>query len=81
MGGHVTKMDPATELIVKQVVERERARCVELCRQRAALWRRTELARSDIALARDEARARANEAGYIADLLEMDAPAREEPAN
>jgi len=50
-------------------VRRERERCVEICRRRAALWRETSAARSSIASVREEARARANEAAYLADLL------------
>lgn len=41
-----------------------------ICRRRAELWRKTIKARSSIASAREEARARANEATYLADLLE-----------
>lgn len=41
-----------------------------ICRRRAELWRKTITARSSIASAREEARARANEATYLADLLE-----------
>lgn len=51
-------------------VQRERARCVAICRRRAELWRKTSEARSTIASAQQEARARANEAAYLADLLE-----------
>jgi hypothetical protein len=48
---------------------RERERCVRICRRRAELWRKTSAARSGLAGAREEARARANEATYLADLL------------
>ena len=51
--------------------ERERRRCVAICRRRAKLWRST-LARSPMA-AVEEARGRANEAAYLADLLETGA--------
>ena len=47
----------------------ERARCVAICRRRAELWRKTSAARGTAAIAREEARARANEATYLADLL------------
>jgi hypothetical protein len=47
----------------------ERDRCVAVCRRRADLWRRT-LERSPLAAGKEEARARANEATYLADLLE-----------
>lgn len=41
-------------------------RCRELCEQRAELWRNTEGGKSPLA---QEARFRANEAIYLADLL------------
>ena len=49
--------------------QRERDRCVSICRRRAELWRRT-IARNPVAGALEEARGRANEAAYLADLLE-----------
>jgi hypothetical protein len=49
-------------------VQRERERCVAICRRRAQLWRKT-AERVSVAGAREEARARANEAAYLADLL------------
>jgi hypothetical protein len=52
-------------LIAKQVAA-ERTRCRALCEQRAELWRNTEGGKSPLA---QEARFRANEAIYIADLL------------
>jgi hypothetical protein len=59
----------------------ERQRCADICRRRVELWRNTELARSGIPSAEQEARARANEAAYLADwiesgsdLAEMDSP-------
>jgi hypothetical protein len=51
-------------------VRRERDRCVELCRGRAELWGKTLLAQSPVASAKEEARARSNEARYLADLLD-----------
>jgi quinol monooxygenase YgiN len=48
----------------------ERERSVAICRRRAQLWSTTLAARSGIAAAQDEARARANEATYLADLIE-----------
>ena len=56
----------------------ERARCATICRSRADLWRRT-AARATLAAARDEARARANEASYIADLIESGSDLSELP--
>lgn len=47
----------------------ERERCVRMCRRRAELWRKTTSAHSNAAPAREEARSRANEASYLADLL------------
>jgi hypothetical protein len=69
------------ERLLEQALTAERERCVAVCRERAAVWRRTTQARSDIPAARDEARARANEAGYLADLLEIPGaqPQEEEP--
>jgi hypothetical protein len=55
---------------VEDAVQRERARCAELCRRRSQTWRSTSLATSAMPSARDEARARANEAAYLADLIE-----------
>jgi hypothetical protein len=54
---------------VNPETKRERDRCVAVCRRRAALWRRTEK-RAPAAGAKEQARARANEATYLADLLE-----------
>lgn len=55
---------------IRDAVERERQRCVEACRHRAELWRRTRAAKSTVDRTREEARARANEAQYLADWLE-----------
>jgi hypothetical protein len=68
----------ACRLVDEQRLE-ERDRCVTICRQRAALWRGTLAAESALASAREEARARGNEALYLADLLASAAPA-EPPA-
>jgi hypothetical protein len=68
--------------LLDEAVAAERERCAAVCRERAAVWRRTTQARSDIPAARDEARARANEAGYLADLLDSaQPPAQEEVEN
>ncbi len=53
---------------MKNPVQLERERCVAICRRRAELWRTTG-AGSKVASVREEARARANEAAYLADLL------------
>lgn len=55
---------------VDAALKRERARWVKVCRARAELWRRTAEKAGSVAPARDEARARANEAEYLADLIE-----------
>lgn len=58
---------------INEHARRERERCVQICRRRAALWRKTSAVRSMPAGARDEARGRANEAAYLADLLDSGA--------
>lgn len=55
---------------VAQLVAEERRRCAGLCRARVELWRNTALAKSELPSAREEARARANEAQYLADAME-----------
>jgi hypothetical protein len=52
--------------LISQHVAAERTRCRELCEQRAELWKNAEGGKSPLA---HEARSRANEAIYIADLL------------
>lgn len=54
-----------------ELLAEERRRCASVCRQRMELWRSTALAKSDLPSAREEARARANEAQYLADAIEM----------
>jgi hypothetical protein len=56
-------------MATRNEVDSERERCVSICKRRAELWRSTSLATSTVASAREEARARANEAAYLADLL------------
>jgi hypothetical protein len=58
-------LEAITNLISKHV-NAERARCRALCEQRAELWRNTEGGKTPLA---QEARCRANEATYLADLL------------
>jgi hypothetical protein len=60
-------------VLIEEHVQGERERCVGLCRRRAELWKKTSAAKSTVAVAREEARARANEARYIADLIESGA--------
>jgi hypothetical protein len=52
--------------LVSKHVAAERNRCRALCEQRAELWRNTQSGASPLA---QEARSRANEATYIADLM------------
>jgi|SRR5450432_3595737 hypothetical protein len=52
---------------VNQLVSPESERCVAICKKRAALWSNTQMASSP--LGREESRARANEATYIADAI------------
>jgi hypothetical protein len=47
----------------------ERDRCVSICRRRAELWRQM-TTHHPVGAALEEAQARANEAAYLADLLE-----------
>jgi hypothetical protein len=61
-------LEAITSLISKHIAA-ERTRCRALCEQRAELWRNTEGGTSPLA---QEARFRANEATYIADLLHHD---------
>jgi hypothetical protein len=49
---------------VATLLTQERRRCANVCRERATLWRNT------LASQTQEARARANEAQVLADLLE-----------
>ena len=58
-------LEVITNLISKHVTA-ERTRCRALCEQRAELWLNTKGGTSPLA---QEARSRANEAIYIADLL------------
>ena len=53
-------------------VAAERSRCRILCKRRAELWRNTRGAASP--LGAEEARSRANEADYLADLIVVDPP-------
>jgi hypothetical protein len=57
------------ELVEGSIVA-ERDRCVRACRRRSDLWRRTALSRSPSASAREESRSRADEAAYLADLID-----------
>jgi hypothetical protein len=59
------------QFAAKQVAA-ERSRCRILCKRRAELWRNTRGAASP--LGAEEARSRANEADYLADLIVVDQP-------
>ena len=65
------EIGPALAGAAIRMVAAERQRCVDVCRGRAELWLRT-AERGGPAPLREEARARANEARYLADLLEME---------
>ena len=58
-------LEAITTLITRHVTD-ERTRCRLLCEQRAELWQKTEGGTTPLA---QEARERANEATYIADLV------------
>jgi len=58
-------LEAIANLIAKHVIA-ERTRCRALCEQRAELWGNTKGGTTPLA---QEARSRANEATYIADLL------------
>ena len=58
-------LEAIANLVTKNVTA-ERTRCRSLCEQRAELWRNTEGGTTPLA---QEARSRANEAIYIADLM------------
>jgi hypothetical protein len=58
------RTDPTTLLL-----QHEREKWVRACRARAALWRRTADGVKGAGPMREEARARANEAQFIADLI------------
>jgi hypothetical protein len=59
-----TRTDPTLLLL-----QHEREKWVRACRARAALWRRTAHGLHGASPMREEARARANEAQFIADLI------------
>jgi hypothetical protein len=63
----VSRISARLEEAVDQAVRGERERCAAVCKKRAALWSNTSMASSP--LGRDESRARANEATYIADAI------------
>jgi hypothetical protein len=55
------------ETALNQLVGQERERWVAICKRRAVLWTNTPMASSP--LGREESRARANEATYLADAI------------
>lgn len=65
LGARPILLEAIANLVSKQVAA-ERTRCRSLCEQRAELWQNAEGSKSPLA---QEARFRANEAIYIADLL------------
>ena len=62
-------MSESIDRMIREAVARERERCVQLCRERVELWRRSVARNRDVPPALEESRARANEAAFIADLL------------
>jgi len=62
-----SRISARIEEALDRVVGHERERCVAICKKRAALWSNTAMASSP--LGREESRARANEAAYIADAV------------
>jgi hypothetical protein len=63
----VSRIAVRIEEMANQLVSRERERCVEICKKRAALWSNSTMASSP--LGREESRSRTNEATYIADAI------------
>ena len=66
----VSRISGRIEEAMSQLVSGERDRCVQLCKKRAALWSNTTMA--SMPMGREESRARANEASYLADLIAGD---------
>ncbi len=66
-GDVVSRISARIEEAVRELVGRERERCVQLCRKRATLWSSTPMA--SMPMGREESRARANEAIYLADAI------------
>ncbi len=63
----VSRISVHLDEALRQALLGERERCAALCKKRAALWSNTSMASSP--LGREESRARANEATYIADAI------------
>jgi hypothetical protein len=59
----------AIELALLTAVRSERRACADECSRRAVMWERTAEHDETSEFARDEARSRANEALYLADLI------------
>jgi hypothetical protein len=66
-GDRVSRISARIEEAVRDLVGRERERCLQLCKKRAALWANTPMA--SVPMGREESRARANEASYLADAI------------
>jgi hypothetical protein len=71
------KLAEAIARFAAKHVAAERSRCRILCKRRAELWRNTRGAASP--LGAEEARSRANEADYLADLIVVDQPFEDTP--
>jgi len=66
-GDVVPRISARIEAAMRELVGRERERWVQLCRKRATLWSNTTMASTP--MGREESRARANEASYLADAI------------
>jgi hypothetical protein len=73
--GSAARLQGAIELALLTAVRGERRACIAECTRRAELWERTEQRQAAAAgPLRLEAQCRANEARYIADLLQSRGP-------
>lgn len=64
----------AIELALLTAARGERRACIAECARRADLWEQTEQRRAALPAQRREAQCRANEARYLADLLQSRGP-------
>jgi hypothetical protein len=67
-GARPILLEAIAQLVSRHIIA-ERSRCRGLCKRRAELWRNT---KGGLSLLAEEARARANEADYLADLISND---------
>ncbi len=69
-----SRLQSAVELALLTAVRGERRACIAECARRAELWERTEQRQAAAPAPRREAQSRANEARYLADLLQTRGP-------